>query len=232
MNICQFLANHRPLVIGCATIVLILAAVILFIFLRKRHASRKTQTIKHTPLHPTESSPNPPVEYLEPNPQQPAEKPLPSQSQALPQDLPSRQAPVAMPWPVAPEAAGNISKDWAEFVRDRLGELDPASCDNETKWALGVVDFLDELKDADAEASSEERASSASLRVALLSCLSNKGFALEDSDEWNPDKQRAVAVVRKPDATVTTILGKGSTGLSRNGKIIRKQEVKIVTKGN
>ncbi len=229
MNICQFLVNHRPLVVGCVTIVVIMAAVILFFFLRKRRASRKTQTIKSPPLQPTESSPKP---LLEPNPQQSAEKPLPSQPQALPQDLPSRLAPVAMPWPVAPEAAGNISKDWAEFVRDRLGELDPASCDNETKWALGVVDFLDELKDADAEASSEERASSASLRVALQSCLSNKGFALEDSDEWNPDKQRAVAVVRKPDATVTTILGKGSTGLSRNGKIIRKQEVKIVTKGN
>lgn len=209
MSSSNFISNIWQFVFAVITIVAMVGIVATIMFLRNRRKPkcgpvRRPDPIPLPPMPPTASTPSPsPIAPLPPS-----------------------------TWPQPPVPGHGISTDWAEFVRERLGELDPASCDNETKWALGVVDLLDELKEADAEASSEERASSASLRVALLSCLSNKGFALEDSDEWNPDKQRAVAVVRKPDATVTTILGKGSTGLSRNGKIIRKQEVKIVTKGN
>ena len=135
-------------------------------------------------------------------------------------------------WPDAPKIDGGISQDWAEFVKERLDELDPKTNADETKWALGVVDFLDELKETDDAASSFEQTASASLRASLLSVLSSKGYEPVDSDEWNPDKQRAVSVVRNSAATGTIILGKGSTGLSRNGKIIRKQEVKIEMKGN
>ncbi|MBQ9727723.1 MAG: hypothetical protein IJV65_09490 [Kiritimatiellae bacterium] len=135
-------------------------------------------------------------------------------------------------WPNAPQSGGGISHDWAEFVGDRLDELDPKTNADETKWALGVVDFLDELKEADAEASVAEQTTSASLRASLLALLSSKGYEPVDSDEWNPDKQRTVSVVRNPDVAGTKILGRGSTGLSRNGKIIRKQEVKIEKKGN
>lgn len=135
-------------------------------------------------------------------------------------------------WPNVPQSGGGISQDWAEFVKDRLNELDPKTNTDETKWALGVVDFLDELKEADDAASSFEQTTSASLRDSLLAVLSAKGYGLVDSDEWNPDKQRAVSVVRNPDVAGTKILGRGSTGLSRNGTIIRKQEVKIEMKGN
>ena len=135
------------------------------------------------------------------------------------------------PWPIAPQIGDGISQDWAEFVKERLDELDPKTNTDETKWALGVVDFLDELKEADAEASVAEQTTSASLRASLLALLSSKGYEPVDSDEWNPNKQRAVSVVRNPDVAGTKILGRGSTGLSRNGKIIRKQEVKIETKG-
>ena len=135
-------------------------------------------------------------------------------------------------WPSSIHADNGVSDAWSDFVNDRLSELDPRTNTDETKWALGVVDFLDELKDAEADASSEEQAESASLRTSLLAILSSKGFSLVDSDEWNPDKQRAVAVVRKPDTAEPKILGKGSTGLARDGKIIRKQEVKIEMKGN
>lgn len=136
------------------------------------------------------------------------------------------------PWPKPPVAENGISSDWTEFVHDRLSELNPASCTDETKWALGVVDFLDELAEANAEASAEERSEATKLRTSIVAILADRHFTPLDSDEWNPQTQRAVAVVRKPDAAETTILGKGSTGLSRNGKVIRKQEVKISTKGN
>lgn len=103
---------------------------------------------------------------------------------------------------------------------------------DETKWALGVVDVLDELKESEKDASEAERKESDNLSDCLKAALAAKGFELVDSDEWNPERQRAVAVLRIPDAISTKVLGKGSTGLSRNGVIIRKQEVKIEMKGN
>ena len=151
---------------------------------------------------------------------------------STPRHLPPLVPSSRKPWLQPPQGGGGVSKDWSDFVRDRLDELDPSACQDDTKWALGIVDFLDELKEADAEASAVEQTKSASLRASLLSVLSYKGYEPVDSDEWNPDKQRAVSVVRNLDAAGTRILGKGSTGLSRNGKIIRKQEVKIEMKGN
>lgn len=231
MNISQFFATHRLIFGGVAVIVGFALGVITSQVLRKHRKPKrpKSETASDSVPVPASCSSATPAAISQTASEPSIEATLNPQSAATSEMAVSS---IITPWPKASVSGNGISSNWAEFVRDRLGELDPASCDNETKWALGVVDFLDELKEADAEASSEERASSASLRAALLACLSDKGFALEDSDEWNPDKQRAVAVVRKPDATVTTILGKGSTGLSRNGKIIRKQEVKIVTKVN
>lgn len=140
--------------------------------------------------------------------------------------------PVELEWPSPNVRREGVSQEWGEFVTERLEELRPQQDIYESKWALGIVDFLDELKESESEASSTERALSTSLRHELLDILSKRGFAIVDSETWNPDLQRAVAVVRKPDAIKTTILKKGSTGLSRNGKIIRKQEVKIEMKGN
>ncbi len=134
-------------------------------------------------------------------------------------------------WPSPPLPENGISGEWIEFVCQRLDELAPKNNLDETKWALGVIDFLDELKESDAESSPSERDRSTALRQTLVARLAAKGFAPVDSGEWNPDLQRAVAVIRKPDAPGTTIWGKGATGLSRGGKIIRKQEVKIETKG-
>lgn len=146
-----------------------------------------------------------------------------------PSSVPTESGPTA--WPTAPKADRGISADWASFVSDRLAETAPAEFSDETAWALRVVDFLDELKESEADASEAERAESRNLSARLKAALDAKGFEPVDSDEWEPNRQRAVAVSRKPGATGTKILGKGSTGLSRNGKIIRKQEVKIETEG-
>lgn len=140
--------------------------------------------------------------------------------------------PVEYEWPSPNVTDEGVSQEWSEFVTERLEELRPQPDTEESKWALGVVDFLDELKESESEASSTERNISASLQRELLGVLSTRGFAVVDSETWNPDLQRAVAVVRKPDVIATTILKKGATGLSKNGKIIRKQEVKIEMKGN
>lgn len=135
-------------------------------------------------------------------------------------------------WPTPPAGGEGISADWLEFVESRLAELSPHSNADDSKWALGIVDFLDELKESNADASPVERSESDSLCASLSEFLDAKGYSLIDMDEWSPELQRAVAVVRKPDADVTKILGKGSTGLSRYGKVIRKQEVKVEMKGS
>ncbi len=140
--------------------------------------------------------------------------------------------PVELEWPSPNVRREGVSQEWGEFVTERLEELRPQQDIDESKWALGIVDFLDELKESGSEASPAERSISTSLQNELLNILSTRGFELVDSETWSPDLQRAVAVVRKPDTITTTILKKGSTGLSRNGKIIRKQEVKIEMKGN
>ena len=135
-------------------------------------------------------------------------------------------------WPRPPPAEDGVSKEWLSFVSDRLEETNPRHSVDESKWALDVVDFLDELKESASSGSEKECEASRVLSDRLVACLTEKNFELIDSDGWNPDKQRAVAVVRNPNTTETIILGKGSTGLSHNGKIIRKQEVKIEMKGN
>lgn len=135
-------------------------------------------------------------------------------------------------WPSVDVANWRVSQEWRDFVSERLSELKPNMEGDETKWALDVVDFLDELSEADEEVSFAERDISKSIRRRLLEIFSSRGFALIDSNEWNPDLQRAVSVVRRSDVLTTNIIKKGSTGLSRNGKIIRKQEVKIEMKGN
>ena len=210
------------------------------LFERKRRQSRRLGSGEsmhslNTPAHASLSSP--PKEI--PNVLHPVPEPLNPESDEVPvspvpkvEPSPILPEPQPTAWPKAPKADNGISADWASFVSDRLAETNPAESSDETKWALGVVDFLDELKESDADASEEERTASRNLSDRLRAALAEKGFALVDSDEWNPDRQRAVAVSRKPDATGTKILGKGSTGLSLNGKIIRKQEVKIETKGN
>lgn len=224
MHIGQFITSHKLLVFGGAAIAGACVAIATTFVLRRLRRTRKPSM---PTLHSKRAAPKP----LEATKGHKPPVALPA-SNSHEQPEPQTKLPVTPPWPTAPAVGGGISDNWAEFVRDRLGELDPTSCADETKWALGVVDFLDELKEAEGEASPEERKASATLRTALLSSLDFRNFKPVDSDEWNPERQRAVAVVRKPDATGTKILGKGSTGLSRNGKIIRKQEVKISTKGN
>ena len=134
-------------------------------------------------------------------------------------------------WPNPPSAGCGVSEGWVEFVEERLYELSASWNAEEPKCALGVVDFLDELRESYATDSPDEQSSSEAIQRALKDILYSNGYTILDSDEWNPETQRAVAVAHKPDATGTKILGKGSSGLARNGKLIRKQEVKVEMKG-
>ena len=144
--------------------------------------------------------------------------------------VPSQKSPIVPTWPSAPQSGTGLSSDWLSFVSDRLAELSPPD-GSKPAWALGVVDFIDELKESDGEASQQEQAESAKLRESLTAFLTFHEYELLDSDTWDSAKQRAVAVHRSLDAMGPRILGKGSTGLARSGKVIRKQEVKLEQPG-
>lgn len=133
-------------------------------------------------------------------------------------------------WPKVPEEREDLSAGWKEFVRDRLFELSLYNSIEESCHALSVVDFLDELRSADIDASEEERDFSLKIQSEIKNILIENGYTVLDSTEWNPEIQRAVFVEHKPDAEDTKIIGKGASGLARRGKIIRKQEVKIIMK--
>lgn len=121
-----------------------------------------------------------------------------------------------------------LSRDFCEFVMDRLSELSigETSTENE-KWAVSVVDFFDELRGCAKEWIDSEAVCAKEIQRLLQSFIGYSGYSLIDLDKWDPDLQRAVAVEPDDAANEPIIIEKGATGLSKNGKIIRKQEVRI-----
>lgn len=136
-------------------------------------------------------------------------------------------------WPVVDDNDSGIPADVRDFLRDRLGlgELNPNKRQCDDKWALATVDFLDELSIVSNDCPERARQALDRIKASVISALVDKGYSLLDDDGWNPDAQRAVAVVRRNDVESPKVIGKGATGLSQNGRVIRKQEVKLLVKG-
>ena len=122
-----------------------------------------------------------------------------------PQPAPQLQPTIPVPqikWPSAPSVGDGISADWLEFVAERLEELDPKTRTDETKWALAVVDFIDELRDAEKEVSEQEKAVSANFQRDLVQCLSAEGFSafrLCEHLVLRSDDLQAVNTAARPD---------------------------------
>ena len=110
------------------------------------------------------------------------------------------------------------SEDVRELVREREAELVRRLED----WALEVVDTIDEISRIP-----HEKGTIAYVER-LRSQLSMQDCTLIDSDEWNPELQRAIKVqdAAQPGGT-PRIIRKVSTGLHVRGKLVRKQSVII-----
>lgn len=110
------------------------------------------------------------------------------------------------------------SEDARELVRERDTELVRRLED----WALEVVDTIDEISRMP-----HEKGTFAYVER-LRSHLSKQDCTLIDSDEWNPELQRAIRVqdAAQPGGT-PRIIRKVSTGLHVRGKLVRKQSVII-----
>lgn len=97
-----------------------------------------------------------------------------------------------------------------------------------TEWACLLADFADELQMMRAAQSPQGQKLLDIFLSAIREDLSREGGELLDSDEWDPQIQRAVEVVHTGrDGEKEQIDRKDSFGLRLRGKLLRKQNVKL-----
>lgn len=119
------------------------------------------------------------------------------------------------------------SENLKGLIQDRINDLNITGLSVE-QWALGVVDFIDEVSGIRNGLSDRERQHLKVLVNQLKKQLAAMDCVLIDEDEWNPKKQRAITTRKTlPKEALPRITDKGATGLMIQGKLIRKQEVFI-----
>ncbi len=117
--------------------------------------------------------------------------------------------------------------DLRELVQERLADIADEREDLE-RWALAIVDLLDELRLMQPSYSPQDSKAAALLRDELLRLLREQDCELIDLDDWTPSRQRALRVEHKlPEGEAPRILSKETSGLIVKGSLVRKQEVSV-----
>ena len=142
-------------------------------------------------------------------------------------DLPASQLEEPPRWPLLEEYQGRVSEETFDYFTYRLVDISPEKHLVNHKWAIAVVDFLDELRDSSAEWPLDEVPKIVALASAVEGYLEHCGYGCLDVDQWDASKQRAVATQHDASLPEMTILQKGATGLMYQGEVIRKQEVVV-----
>lgn len=120
-----------------------------------------------------------------------------------------------------------ISESLTVFFTERVQELRETESGS-TEWAGLLADFADELQMMHASQTPQEQQVSDLFLSSIREDLSREGGELLDSDEWDPQIQRAVEVVHTGrDGEREQIDRKDSFGLRLRGKLLRKQNVKL-----
>ena len=88
-----------------------------------------------------------------------------------------------------------------------------------------MVDRLDDLQAIQKNQTGQTAEGIRSFRNSLIGILSDCGVALIHSDHWDASLQRAIVREISPGIVAPTILRYGSTGIRRDGQLVRKQEV-------
>jgi len=115
-----------------------------------------------------------------------------------------------------------------ELVENRVSVLRSIGND-EDEWGVKAVDFYDELQHLVDSSSEEERHVLDAILSRIESELDAKGFVRIKLSEWNPEFQNAVVVTQGECAEGIKVIDTISSGVKRNGQILRKQEVSILT---
>ncbi len=124
-------------------------------------------------------------------------------------------------------ASGIRSADLKGLVCSRLADMDMEQPGSEA-WGLAAVDFFDELSLLAEGCEAADADVVLSLQKALPGLLALHGCKLLDESEWNPQVQRATSIDRcLSEGERPRLVRKFSSGLMVEGKLIRKQEVKL-----
>jgi len=119
--------------------------------------------------------------------------------------------------------------DLREFMEDIIVRVREASPDFGKETPLGfieeTVDRMDDLRAILKNHQGQAAKDVEMFRKTLAEVLSDCAVELIHSDQWDPTTQRAIAKEPAPGIESPSILRFGSTGIRRNGQLVRKQEV-------
>lgn len=119
-----------------------------------------------------------------------------------------------------------LSDGIQRFLKERILEMEGATGD---EYGLKRIDLYAELENIMENADGAERDSLSNLRQGILEEVSEAGFEILNDGTWNPELQRAVVVTQGDCEKEIRILKTVAVGLKHNGRLIRKQEVSIIT---
>lgn len=121
-----------------------------------------------------------------------------------------------------------LSDGFHELVENRVAALRSLEND-EDGWGLKAVDLYEELQRLVDSSSEGERHILDAILSRISSELETKGFVRIKLSEWNPEFQNAVVVTQGECAEGIKVIDTISSGVKRNGQVLRKQEVSILT---
>jgi hypothetical protein len=119
-----------------------------------------------------------------------------------------------------------VLRDYLVEIANTVSEAGPVF-DSETPLSFieEMVDRLDDLRAIQTNHPEPTVSVLESFREILIGVLSECGAELIHSAHWDSAQQRAITKEPTRDLEVPTILRHGSTGIRRNGELVRKQEV-------
>ncbi len=125
-------------------------------------------------------------------------------------------------------------KSFLEEIASRIRDEEPNFNDHTSHGFIEeIVDRIDDLRAIAANPDAQNTDIVISFRKHLVEILSACHAELIHSEQWDPSLQRAISKEPTPNITAPAILRHGSSGISRSGQLIRKQEVVLaVPKSN
>lgn len=121
-----------------------------------------------------------------------------------------------------------LSADLVKFLEVRCAEISQMAV-GDSVWCENIVDFYDELTGESLKLDSQSDAEITKLRLAIEKLLNEQAIELLRYQEWTPECQKAVVVTPSDGCDRIRIVQTITSGIKKDGKILRKQEVSVIT---